>query len=414
MPLLDRDATAALRRLARGFPVVAVTGPRQSGKTTLVRATFPGKAYVSLEDPDERALALEDPRAFLGRFARGAILDEVQRAPELFSYLQTRVDERRLAGQFVLTGSQQFGLMASITQSLAGRVGLVHLLPFALAELKAQGKLGSSLSAILYRGLYPALSSRRVAPAQWYASYVATYVERDVRQVAAISDLAAFRRFIRMCAARCGQLLNLSSLANDCGISHVTARAWLTVLEASYLVHLLPPYHVNFGKRLVKTPKLYFHDTGLAAYLLDIRDARQLETHPARGALFESLLVSEWLKHRFNRALSSNAFFWRDNTGNEIDLLLDHGRSLQPVEMKSGQTPSGDYFAALRKWLAWAGPRARRPTVVYGGNRSMQREGVRLLAWNEWPQGAAGSHLPSGSASVGSARRPLTVSSTRR
>ena len=385
---IPRDASAALRRLARGFPVVAITGPRQSGKTTLVRATFPGKAYVSLEDPDERAFALADPRAFLGRFARGAILDEVQRAPELFSYLQTRVDEKRSAGQFVLTGSQQFGLMASITQSLAGRVGLVHLLPFALAELKAQGKLGVTLSGVLFRGLYPPLYSRRVAPPQWYASYVATYVERDVRQVAVISNLAVFGRFLKMCAARCGQLLNLSSLANDCGISHVTARAWLTVLEASYIVHLLPPYHVNFGKRLVKMPKLYFYDTGLAAYLLDIRDARQLETHPARGALFESLLVSEWLKHRFNRGLPANAFFWRDNVGHEIDLLLDHGSSLQPVEMKSGQTPSGDYFATLRKWLAWAGARVRRPAIVYGGNRTMQVEGVRLLGWREWPEAA--------------------------
>jgi hypothetical protein len=385
MQLLPRDANAALRRLARSFPVVAVTGPRQSGKTTLVRAAFPGKPYVSLEDPDERAFALEDPRAFLGRFARGAILDEAQRAPDLFSYLQTRVDGRRTAGQFVLTGSQQFGLMAGITQSLAGRVGLLHLLPFALAEMKAQGKLDASLPKVLFRGLYPALLSRRVAPPLWYASYVATYVERDVRQVAAISDLAAFRRFLRMCAARCGQLLNLSSIGNDCGISHVTARAWLTVLEASYIVHLLVPYHVNFGKRLVKTPKLYFHDTGLAAYLLDIRDPRQLETHPARGALFESLLVSEWLKHRWNRALPANAFFWRDNTGNEIDLLLEHGRSLQPIEFKSGQTPSGDYFAAMHKWLAWAGPRARRPTVVYGGELSMVRAGVRLLPWSDWP-----------------------------
>jgi len=228
-------------------------------------------------------------------------------------------------------------------------------------------------------------SSETRPPAQWYASYVATYIERDVRQVSAISDLAAFRRFLKMCASRCGQLLNLSSLANDCGISHVTARAWLTVLEAGYIVRLLPPYHVNFGKRLVKTPKLYFHDTGLAAYLLDIREPAQLETHPARGALFESLLVSEWHKHRFNRALPANAFFWRDNTGNEIDLLIEHGRTLQPVEMKSGQTPSGDYFKALHKWLAWAGTRARRPTVVYGGARSMERGGVRLLPWGAWP-----------------------------
>jgi hypothetical protein len=203
-----------------------------------------------------------------------------------------------------------------------------------------------------------------------------------------------------MCAARCGQLLNLSGLANDCGISRVTARAWLTVLEASYIVHLLPPYHVNFGKRLVKTPKLYSYDTGLAAYLLDIREPRQLETHPARGALFESLLVSEWLKHRFNRALSANAFFWRDNVGNEIDLLLDHGRSLQPVEMKSGQTPSGDYFAALRKWLTWAGPRARHPTVVHGGNRAIEHGGVRLIGWREWPEAAGGRPATAGRGAI--------------
>jgi hypothetical protein len=193
-----------------------------------------------------------------------------------------------------------------------------------------------------------------------------------------------------MCAARCAQLVNLSSLANDCGISHVTARAWLTILEAGYVVYLLPPYHVNLGKRLVKTPKLYFHDTGLAAHLLDIREPAQLDTHPARGALFESLLVTEWLKYCFNRALPSNAFFWRDNTGNEIDLLIEHGRSLQPVEMKSGQTPSGDYFTTLHKWLGWAGTKARMPTVVYGGGRSMERAGVRLLAWNDWPHAALG------------------------
>ena len=388
MQLIDRIATATLRRMARGFRVVAVTGPRQSGKTTLVRATFPGKPYVSLEDPDEREFALQDPRGFLARHPRGAILDEIQRAPELFSYLQTRVDERRSFGQFVLTGSQQFGLMASITQSLAGRVEILQLLPLALAELKAQGKLDTSLARVLYRGLYPSLASRRVAPQQWYSSYVATYVERDVRQVAAISDLALFRRFLKMCAARCGQLLNLSNLAIDCGISHVTARAWLTVLEASYIVHLLQPYHANFGKRLVKTPKLYFYDTGLASFLLDIHDARQLETHPARGALFESLLVGEWLKHRSNRALPGNAFFWRDNIGNEIDLIIEHGSSLQPVEFKSGQTPRGDYFATLHKWLEWAGTRAHRPAVVYGGSKAMTRDGVVLLPWSDWPQGA--------------------------
>jgi len=412
MRLLRRDAGETLRRLARGFRVVVVTGPRQSGKTTLVRATFPDKPYVSLEDPDEREFALEDPRGFLARFPRGAVFDEVQRVPELFSYLQGRVDERRTAGEFILTGSQHFGLMERITQSLAGRVGILHLLPFALAELAAAARFHRapsrilpehgmrsvlppawvrrlrSLPEVLFRGLYPPLFFQRVEPAQWYANYVETYVERDLRQLVAVSNLTTFRRFLRMCAARCGQLLNLSGLANDCGISHATAGAWLTVLEASYLVYRLPPYHVHFGKRLVKTPKLYFYDTGLAAWLLDIRDWRQLETHPARGALFESLLIAEWLKHRFNRAQPANAYFWRNHVGDEIDLLLDQGGYLQPVELKSGQTPGGDYFGSLRKWMAWAGARARHPVVVYGGPRVMEREGVRLVPWTDWPTGA--------------------------
>ncbi len=379
---IPRFAAPALRKLARGFPIVAITGPRQSGKTTLARETFPKKPYVSLEDPDERAFATADPRGFLARFAQGAILDEVQRVPALFSYLQTLVDNKPAAGRFVLTGSQQFGLMGNIAQTLAGRVGLIQLLPFSLGELA--GTRQQPLAATLLRGFYPPLFSRRVDAQHWYANYAMTYVERDVRQVAAISNLSLFQRFLKMCAARCGQTLNLSSLGNDCGISHVTARAWLTVLEAGYIVFLLPPYHVNFGKRLVKSPKLYFHDTGLACHLLDIRSAAQLETHSARGALFESMVVAEWLKHRYNQGLPGNAYFWRDNVGNEIDLVIENGQKLQPVEIKSGATIASDWTRTLNKWAGWAGERSVSPTVVYGGNQSMSRQGAQFVAWQDW------------------------------
>ena len=383
-PAIPRLATPALRKLARGFPVVAITGPRQSGKTTLARETFPRKPYVSLEDPDERAFAAADTRGFLARFPRGAILDEVQRVPELFSYLQTLVDSRPAAGQFVLTGSQQFGLMGNITQTLAGRVGLIQLLPFSLGELPEASRK-PSLASTLWRGLYPPLFARRVDPAQWYANYTMTYVERDVRQVAAIADLSQFQRFLKMCAARCGQILNLTSLGNDCGISHVTARAWLTVLEAGYIVFLLRPYHANFGKRLIKSPKLYFYDTGLASYLLDIRSAAQLETHPARGPLFETLIITEWLKHQYNLGLPANAFYWRDNVGDEIDLVVEEGRMLRAIEMKSGATIASDWTRTLSKWTTWAGERPVAPAVIYGGHQSMQRQNTPYVAWQDWP-----------------------------
>lgn len=380
--MIPRIATQTLRKLARGYPIVAITGPRQSGKTTLARGTFPRKVYVSLEDPDERGLAEHDPRGFLARFPDGAILDEAQRAPALFSYLQTRVDEIRKPGMFVLTGSQQFGLLAGITQTLAGRVGLVQLLPFSIAELKRARLLSGNLNDILLKGSYPPIHDRRIEPHGWLANYVMTYVERDVRQVAEIRNLSLFQRFLKMCAARCGQLLNLSSLANDCGITHVTARAWMSVLEAGYIVHLLVPHHANFGKRLVKTPKLYFYDTGLAAYLLGIRDAKHLAIHPARGALFEALVIGEWMKGRYNSGLPANCYFWRDNVGNEIDLVIEQGENMQPIEIKSGATLAGDYFVSLRRWLDYAGSRGTHPLLVYGGARAVQRDGVEVVPWS--------------------------------
>jgi predicted AAA+ superfamily ATPase len=383
MSLIQRDAAETLRRLARGFPIVAITGPRQAGKTTLARQIFADKPYVTLEDPEEREFALSDPRRFLMRFPDGAILDEVQRCPELLSYLQGVVDERRRMGGFVLTGSQQFGLLSGITQTLAGRVGLVQLLPFSISELKAAGKFPVDLDKLLLQGSYPPLYDRRIAPADWFPNYVNTYIERDVRQVLAVRDLTLFQRFLRMCAARSGQLLNLSSLGADCGISHATAREWITVLEASYVLMLLKPYHNNFGKRLVKTPKLYFLDVGLAAWLLGIRDTGSMAVHAQRGALFETWVVSEYVKRELNAGATPELFFWRDSAGNEVDLVYETPDGLQGVEIKSGATFVPDWLDGLKKWRALPGNQARKPRVVYGGKQTQARETADLIGWRD-------------------------------
>jgi predicted AAA+ superfamily ATPase len=379
--MIPRNAAETCRSLAEGYPIVALTGPRQSGKTTLVRAVFPEKPYVSFEDPDKLESALNDPRGFLARFPEGAVIDEAQRFPKLFSYLQSLVDDRKKMGMFILTGSQQFGLLTGIGQSLAGRAALVQLLPFSLDEATNGGLALGSLPDVLFRGLYPPIYDRELDPSIWYGNYVLTYLERDVRNILGVRDLGQFRTFLRMCAARCGRLLNLSSLAADCGLTHNTARSWLSVLEASYIVHLLRPHHENFGKRLVKAPKLYFVDPGLAAWLLNIQGPDHMAVHPMRGSLFEALVVAEFLKGRYNRGLASDLYFWRNNIGDEIDLLIDEGTDVTAVEIKSGETVNDDYFRGLRKWRTWKKDTAAGAYVVYGGEESFRQGSFGVVSW---------------------------------
>ena len=379
--MIPRLATSTLSRLAKGFPVIALTGPRQSGKTTLAKHVFPNKTYVSLENPEELEFAQKDPKRFLARFKEGAILDEVQRCPSLLSWIQGLVDERSRMGDFVLTGSSQFELVAGITQSLAGRVGRVELLPLSIQELAQAHQLPSQLNTCLLQGGYPSIYDRQVSPQDWFSNYIATYIERDVRQLIAVRDLTQFQRFVKMCAARSGQILNLAALGADCGLSASTAREWLSVLEASYLVTRIQPYYQNFGKRLVKTPKLYFLDVGLMAWLIGIRDTVTLDTHVSRGALFETFVVGELIKRQYNQGQNADLYFWRDSAGNEIDLLSDTPQGLQPIEIKSGSTFASDWIKGFKVWKRNTQVNTLIPRIIYGGTDSYDREGHQVMAW---------------------------------
>nr|MBF0222812.1 ATP-binding protein [Desulfobulbaceae bacterium] len=371
MELITRTAERYLLRFAGQYPVVTITGPRQSGKTTLCRKVFADKKYVSLENLDSRQFAREDPRGFLAGMPDGAILDEIQQTPELLSYIQTLVDEDERHGLFILTGSQQFEVSNAINQSLAGRTAIIKLLPFSLEEL---GRLPNDFTVdqLLLTGFYPRVWKEGLEPSQALAGYLETYVERDIRQLINIKDLGLFQRFVTLCAGRVGQLLNFNNLASDTGVSHQTARNWLTLLEASYIVYRLQPYAANISKRLIKSSKLYFYDVGLAAHLLGLENILHVSRDPLRGNLFENMVVIEALKYRLHRGRRSNLHFYRDSNGNEVDLLFTVGPDLYPIEIKSGMTINRDYFRGLDHFSGVIGAPLGRG-LVYGGDQRQRR-----------------------------------------
>ena len=380
--MIKRLLSRKLQAYCRQYPVVTVTGPRQSGKTTLCKALFPGKKYISLESLDVRERARNDPRSFLREAAdTGAILDEIQRAPELTSYIQEIVDEKNKPGHFILTGSQNFHLLNTVTQSLAGRTALAVLLPFSYGEI--YGSKSVSIDDVLYRGFYPRIHDKKLNPTEALSFYVSTYLERDIRALINIKDLSKFEAFLKLCAARVGQIVNLSNLANDCGINHNTAKNWLSVLEASYVIFLIRPHHANFGKRLIKAPKLYFIDVGLAAYLLEIQSARHVASHPLRGNLFENFVVAELLKARLNNGFTSNLYFFRDNIGNEVDILLDYGTVFKPIEIKLGRTINDSFFKNLRFYHKINPKRCGRPVLVYGGEENHKYMGCDVISYRD-------------------------------
>ena len=380
---IQRSAAERLRRLAQGFKAVAVIGPRQSGKTTLVRQIFQDKPYVSLENPDLRRFALEDPRGFLAQHPSGAILDEIQRAPEIFSYLQQVLDDSDVAGQFILTGSNNFLLQESISQSLAGRVAFQILLPFDSQELQAAGLANPTLDEAMLQGGYPPIFDRPVERGDWFANYLRTYVERDVRMIRSVGDLLTFERFVRLCAGRVGQLVNMSALASEAGVDSKTAASWLSVLEASFITFRLQPHFQNFNKRLVKMPKLYFVDTGLAAHLLGIRDAATLSWSPFRGALFENQILTSLRSQRLHNGVEGGMYFWRDHKGLEVDLLIESAGTLRPFEIKSGATVTSEMFSGLKRWQRLAAS-AEPATLIYGGDRQeLRSDGLAAIPWQD-------------------------------
>lgn len=380
--MIDRALSEKALALYRQFPALMITGPRQSGKTTLIKILFPELPYVSLEDPDTRRRVYDDPRSFLKNYPNGAIFDEAQRVPELFSYLQGVIDADEKI-HFVLSGSQHFLLMEQVTQSLAGRVAILQLLPLSLMEMKNAHLPLSTIEQTLFNGGYPRIFNQNIAPYDFHNAYLQTYVERDVRQLRQITDLEHFMRFIRLCAGRIGQLLNVHSLASDAGISSTTAQAWLSVLQTSHIIFTLQPHFKNFNKRLVKTPKLYFTDTGLACHLLGIEKPEQVASHFLKGGLFENLIILELLKNRYNQGKKSNLYFWRDNHGHEVDCLIENVDQLTPIEIKSSETTNFGFFDGLKYWKNLSDENTKLGIVVFGGNESLITSMGDYVSWRD-------------------------------
>ncbi|MDR3625159.1 MAG: ATP-binding protein [Chlamydiales bacterium] len=375
-----RNISQKALELSKQYPVLALLGPRQSGKTTLAKHLFSNYAYVSLEDLDSREFAQSDPRQFLSQYKAGVIIDEVQHVPGLLSYIQTIVDENQQSGAFILTGSQNFLVHQAISQTLAGRVAILTLLPLSINELSCAGKLTNSADELIFTGFYPRIYARGMAPADWYANYVLTYVEKDVRQIKNITDLMVFQKFLKLCAGRIGQLVNFVSLGNDCGIDQRTARSWLSLLEMSYILFLLPPYFENFNKRLVKSAKIYFYDTGLACTLLGIQSASQVASHYLKGGLFESMVIADLMKQKWNLGQIPHMYFWRDQQDNEVDCLFENNGRMTPLEIKSGQTIAPDYFKGISFWNKIT-LEPSNGIVVYGGEQNQKRETAHVMGW---------------------------------
>ncbi len=381
--MIKRDLQAKLTELIKKYPIVTLTGPRQSGKSTLLRHAFPHYQYVSLEDPDMRMFASEDPRGFLATYPNKTIIDEAQRVPTLFSYIQTHTDKAAKEGMYLLAGSHNFLLMENVNQSLAGRTAVLKLLPFSHAEMKTGGILPKSVDEEIFNGSYPRLYDKNIAPCDYYPFYIQTYVERDVRLMKNIGDLSKFVRFIKLCAGRIGQLLNLSSLSNECGVAVSTISSWISILEASYVCYLLKSDSNNYTKRLVRTPKLYFYDTGLACSLLDIRKPEQIATHFLRGGLFENLVMNEFVKTSYNKGEEAQIAFWRDSIGNEIDLIKYTDRKPYAYEIKSGATYSQDFFKGIVKWANLSGAAPSQCFAIYNGDKSMETTAGKLISWSD-------------------------------
>jgi predicted AAA+ superfamily ATPase len=379
--LIKRDAEKTLKHLTSKFPVIAVVGPRQSGKTTLVKKVFPKRRYVSLETPDIRSFALNDPRAFLKTYRQGSIIDEIQRVPDLLSYIQTIVDEKDAPGGYIITGSQNFLLHEKISQTLAGRVALLTLLPLSLSELQeTRYKMKKSWDYII-KGFYPRVYSKNIAPGEWFSNYIQTYIERDIRLLKNITDIDTFQRFIKLCAGRTGQILNYSSLANDCGISHNTARAWLSILETSYIIFKVQPYYKNFNKRIIKMPKIYFYDTGILSFLLGIKNAHQIELHYLKGALFETFVIAEIYKFYLNKGFHPDLYYWHDKTGHEIDLIIEQGNKTFAIEIKSAETIVGDFFTGIKYWNSISHNFSKNNFIIYNGNTEQERDNIKIINW---------------------------------
>ena len=381
--MVNRTIVEGINAYMQRYPIVALTGPRQSGKTTLLKGMFPDFRYVSLENPDNRAFAENDPNGFLQLYDQKVILDEVQRVPALLSYIQTIVDSNNMMGQFILSGSQNFNLMKSITQSLAGRVALFKLLPFDMTELKSADLLPSDYEQLIIKGSYPALYDRSIPFASFYANYIETYIQRDVTELLSIRDFGLFRTFLKLCAARIGQQLNIANLSSETGVSVPTLRSWISILESSYIMYQLPPFFKNFNKRLVKSPKLYFYDTGLASFLLGIRNEKTLLESEFKGALFENMIITEYVKQNYHNNLYHDFYYWRDSNGHEVDLLVSNDTAYDAIEIKSTKTILPKQFAGLDFLANIGGDAIRRKILVYGGDSSQKRTHYQIWAWSD-------------------------------